>query len=359
MKKKGTGILCAVLIIALTAYLMADTFLIRRSYEETGTLSSTDAFQQASDNLSSDATDTSTVSEQDESEDTQPQQLSGSTGSHSSHSGHHGSSHGSSDSASSSSSSSSSSSGSGSSSSTGVLGEYEDDNIRITVTEYTVEDTRVYAADITVSSAEYLKTAFAEATYGRNITETTSQMAEDNDAILAVNGDYYGAQESGYVIRNGQVYRNTSSSDTDICCIYADGSMQIRNTGEVTAEELAEEGVWQAFSFGPALIENGEVAVSEGDEVGKAMASNPRTAIGLIDENHYVFVVSDGRTEESEGLSLSELAEFMQTLGVECAYNLDGGGSSTMVFEGTVINNPTTSGNSIKERSVSDIVYIG
>ncbi|WP_330390340.1 phosphodiester glycosidase family protein [Blautia sp. Marseille-P3201T] len=72
-----------------------------------------------------------------------------------------------------------------------------------------------------------------------------------------------------------------------------------------------------------------------------------------------MFVVSDGRTEESEGLSLLELAEFMDTLGVETAYNLDGGGSSTMYFNGEVINKPTTSGRNIKERSVSDIVYIG
>lgn len=89
------------------------------------------------------------------------------------------------------------------------------------------------------------------------------------------------------------------------------------------------------------------------------MASNPRTAIGIIDNLHYVFVVSDGRTEESEGLSLLELAEFMEGLGVETAYNLDGGGSSTMYFNGEVINTPTTNGRSVKERSVSDIVYIG
>ena len=113
------------------------------------------------------------------------------------------------------------------------------------------------------------------------------------------------------------------------------------------------------MSFGPALIENGTISVTEEDEVGKAMASNPRTAIGIIDDLHYVFVVSDGRTEESEGLSLLELAEFMDSIGVETAYNLDGGGSSTMYFNGAVVNNPTTSGRSVKERSVSDIVCIG
>ncbi len=67
----------------------------------------------------------------------------------------------------------------------------------------------------------------------------------------------------------------------------------------------------------------------------------------------------DGRTSESEGLTLYELAVFLQELGASCAYNLDGGGSSTMYFNGEVINQPTTNGRSIRERSVSDIVYIG
>ena len=89
------------------------------------------------------------------------------------------------------------------------------------------------------------------------------------------------------------------------------------------------------------------------------MADNPRTAIGIVDDLHYVLVVSDGRTSESKGLKLYQLAEFMTSLGVKTAYNLDGGGSSTMVFNGRVINNPTTNGKTIKERSVSDIVYIG
>ena len=120
-----------------------------------------------------------------------------------------------------------------------------------------------------------------------------------------------------------------------------------------------EKGAAQVYSFGPGLVENGSVSVSDDDEVGQSMRRNPRTAIGYIDKNHYVFVVSDGRTSESEGLSLLELGELMQSLGCELAYNLDGGGSSTMYYQGEVVNNPTTNGNSIKERKVSDIVYIG
>lgn len=235
---------------------------------------------------------------------------------------------------------------------------YSDGNINVTLSEYRQNDTTIYVADVTVSSPEYLKTALAEGTYGRNITQATSDIAEDAGAVLAVNGDYYGAQENGYVIRNGVLYRDKGESGQEDLVIYSDGSMKVIDEGEVSAQELLEDGAQQTLSFGPALVEDGSISVSEGEEVGRAMASNPRTAIGMIDENHYIFVVSDGRSDESEGLSLYELAEFMQSMGAETAYNLDGGGSSTMYFNGEIVNNPT-GGRGESERKVSDIVYIG
>lgn len=239
-----------------------------------------------------------------------------------------------------------------------VVGEYSDSNTSITLKQYRAYDSNIYVADVTVSDASALKTALANNTYGRNITDTTSNMAEDNNAVLAVNGDYYGARQSGYVIRNGNLYRNTSG-DRDALVIKQNGEFEFVSEGETSAEELLQNGAYQVLSFGPVLLEDGEISVGENDEVGMAMASNPRTAIGYLGNNHYVFVVSDGRTSESAGLSLYELASFMKELGVADAYNLDGGGSSTMVFKGEIINNPTTNGHSNKERSVSDIVYIG
>ena len=237
------------------------------------------------------------------------------------------------------------------------LGTAKTDDYSITVTKYQEYDTAIYVADITVSSAEIIKTALADDTYGKNITAYTSTIASENQAVLAINGDYYGAQESGYVIRNGVAYRETSDGE-DILVLYADGTMKVLDRDDVTVQELLDQGAWQAWSFGPGLLSDGEVTVGENTEVSRAMNSNPRTAIGQIDDNHYVFVVSDGRTDESKGLSLYELAEFMENLGCRTAYNLDGGGSSTMYFNGSVINNPTTNGR-IKERAVSDIVYIG
>ena len=303
MKMMKWSIVFAVVLTLLTAYMLLDTFVIPEAYVEDASKSGQQPVQVVVGTVSD--------SEQDNSESTVTEES----------------------------------------------GDDEDaDSPDIQLTTYRINDTNVYVADIVFSSVESVKTAFAQDTYGRKITDKTSDMAEENNAVLAINGDYYGARESGYVIRNGVLYRSTPS-DEDVLCIYSDGSMEIVDPSEVSAEELLDAGAWQVFSFGPGLLENGEYLVDQNDEVGRAMASNPRTAIGMIDNNHYVFVVSDGRTQESEGLSLYELAEFMESLGVQTAYNLDGGGSSTMVYEGGIVNTPAN-GRHSSERSVSDIVYI-
>ena len=239
----------------------------------------------------------------------------------------------------------------------GDSGTWSNENISVTLTQYREYDTDVYVADVTLSAPEYLKTALAGDAYGRNIKDKTSAIAAANGAILAINGDYYGARERGYVIRNGVLYRDTPAGG-DVLAIMNDGSFRIVDDRTVTAQELLDAGALQVLSFGPALLKNGVVSVSEGQEVGRAMASNPRTAVAVLGDLHYAFIVADGRTDRSEGMSLYELAEFIRGLGAESAYNLDGGGSSTMVFQGEIVNRPTTSGNSLKERSVSDIVCI-
>lgn len=237
---------------------------------------------------------------------------------------------------------------------------YEDENIKIKMSTITKYDTKIYIADVQISNTEYLKTAFANNTYGRNIKETTSEIASNNNAILAINGDYYGFRNYGYVLKNGVIYRetkNTSTNQEDLV-IYEDGSFEIINESTSDIKKLLKNGAVQILSFGPGLINNGKISVTESSEVAQSKTSNPRTAIGIIDDLHYVFIVSDGRTSQSKGLSLYELATVMDELGCETAYNLDGGGSSTMYFNGEVINNPTD-GIKDAERNVSDIVYIG
>lgn len=238
---------------------------------------------------------------------------------------------------------------------------YIDNNIEINLETIRSDNTTVYVADIQVSDASYLKTALANDTYGTNITEKTSDIATNNHAILAVNGDYYGANTTGYVIKNNILYRDTIRENATYgdLAIYKDGSFKIIYENEITAQELIDQGVVNLLAFGPSLIENEEIVVDSSTEVGRAMASNPRTAIGIIDEKHYIILVSDGRTQESTGLSLYQMAKIMKQYGAKTAYNLDGGGSSTLYFNGQVINKPTTNGHTISEREVSDIVYIG
>lgn len=236
---------------------------------------------------------------------------------------------------------------------------YSDDTIQINLTKNFIDDTTVYVVDIQVSDPSYLKTALANNTYGRNITEKTSEMAENNNAILAINGDYYGFRSTGYVIRNGVLYRDTAAEDQQDLVIDSNGNFSIINESDTTAVALIEQGAQQILSFGPSLIENSKITVSESSEVGQSMSSNPRTAIGQIDMNHYVIIVSEGRTDDSQGLSLYQLAEQFEALGATTAYNLDGGGSSTLYFNGKVINQTVGGSGGGNERSVSDILYIG
>ena len=365
-------------LTVFTTYVVMDTFVISRVYGEVSDSGSgTEAALQAesdNDKDTADSTDGSAA------EDAESSGSHGPGGKHGKGNGGppsggpgHGSKPGKSKSSpdssteGGSSSDSSSQSSSGSSSSSGTSGtstsdSYSDDNISIKLSEYTEDGTVVHVAEVKADSADYLKTAFAQGSYGKNVTATTSDIADSVNAILAINGDYYGTQEKGYVIRNGKLYRSTAVSGREDLVIYEDGTFEIINESEVTADQLMAQGAVQTLSFGPALVENGAVSVDGNDEVGRAMASNPRTAIGIKADGTYLFVVSDGRTEESEGLSLLQLAEFMKELGAETAYNLDGGGSSTMVFNGSVVNTPTGGGignGSGSERKVSDIVYIG
>jgi len=218
-----------------------------------------------------------------------------------------------------------------------------------------------YVADVVLDDATTLKSAFAEDTYGENITETTSAIAEDHNAIFAINGDYYGFRDTGIVIRNGVVYRDEGARQG--LAFYKDGTVKVYDETTTTADQLIADGVWNTLSFGPSLLDNGEIASGIEDvEVDTNFGNHsiqgeqPRTAVGVIDQNHLVFVVVDGRSPGySAGVTMTGLAQIMKDLGATTAYNIDGGGSSTMYFNGSLVNNPLGEN---KERGTSDILYI-
>lgn len=247
------------------------------------------------------------------------------------------------------------------------VGAYSNDNVSIVITEklFTVgsDKTTYFVVDIKVSSAQYLKTALASGDkLTTNKTETVANIASVKNAILAINGDGCGQSKrtTGYVVRDGVTYRSAargSSGDTEALVIHGDGNMSVIDERKTSLDSV--ENKWQVFSFGPALIKNGVISVTSKQEIsGQSMADNPRTSIGMVEPLHYVIIVGNGRTNASKGLTLYQLAEALVYEGCTVGYNLDGGGSSTLWFNGKVINYPTTNGGKYSEREVSDIVYV-
>jgi len=145
--------------------------------------------------------------------------------------------------------------------------------------------------------------------------------------------------------------------------MYRDGTMRIYDEKTTTGEELLAAGVWNTLSFGPGLVQNGQIipGIDQGEidnnfGIRSIQGNNPRTGIGMIDADHYVFVVVDGRSSGySAGVTMTGFAQIFKDLGAKVAYNLDGGGSSTMYFNGALVNKPLGKGD---ERAISDILYI-
>jgi exopolysaccharide biosynthesis protein len=217
-----------------------------------------------------------------------------------------------------------------------------------------------FVADLVLSDATVLRSAFAGDAFGTNIVDETSDIAEQNGAVFAVNGDYYGFRDTGMVIRNGVVWRDSGAREG--LAFYRDGHVELYDETATDAATLVDAGVWNTLSFGPALVADGvvldgiddvEVDTNFGNH--SIQGDQPRTAIGVVDDNHLLVVVVDGRsTGYSAGASMTELATLMKGLGAVTAYNLDGGGSSTLFFDGEVVNRPSNGG----ERGTSDILYI-
>lgn len=105
------------------------------------------------------------------------------------------------------------------------------------------------------------------------------------------------------------------------------------------------KGVKHIISGGPYLVKDGEVYVDmTAQKLGAIGGRNPRSAIGYTADNNFILVAVDGREGSSIGMTLMELANFMQSIGCVGAINLDGGGSTVMYVNGRVVNKPQMTG---------------
>ncbi len=240
---------------------------------------------------------------------------------------------------------------------------YMSDNVCIEISSQWYEHSDVYVCDIRIRDIDCFQRAFAGGRFNKT-TERIDAMASRSGAVLAITGDSSAVFTAGLVIGNGTVLRKSSNSKRDLCVLYRSGEMKTviaaqNNMSAVYGELTADPEVWQVFLFGPALLDSeGRARTSFNSNV---FPANPRSAIGYYEEGHYCFVQVDGRGvssamesgKRSTGLTLAELSYFMESLGCTAAYNLDGGQSSMLWFNGQVISTPYKNG-----RRVGDIVYI-
>ena len=230
---------------------------------------------------------------------------------------------------------------------------YSSPDISITVTEETTANGRItyYLADIYVRDITCFQSALARGTYGSGYRDSITDMASLSNALLAINGDYYGNTNEGVVIRNGVIYR-ANRTNCDVCVLYYDGRMEVMPGSSFDMQQAIQDGAWQAWTFGPALLDTDGSVLTSFASTTRIISANPRTAIGYYEPGHYCMVVVDGRGA-SAGISLPDLSQLFYDLGCTAAYNLDGGNSSIMVWQDAVINDPSGGG-----RESSDALLI-
>lgn len=231
--------------------------------------------------------------------------------------------------------------------------EYSDDTCKITIEKEWYEHAWCYIAHVELEDYDRLATECANGSYN-NGYETTSSVAERVDAILCINGCYSAPYLQYPVMRDGEVCHNAAcnvpavySADTGIFSSPADAGV----AGESLSDLAASGEVKDTFCFGPAFLTDGEISV--GNDASRAQ----RTFIGTNGEpGDFYLVVSEGRNVdgESSGLTYKECASLLQDYGCTFGVPLDGGGSSTMVFNGVVLNHLPNE----EERAVVDFVYI-
>ena len=137
--------------------------------------------------------------------------------------------------------------------------------------------------------------------------------------------------------------------------LYPDGNVKVFKGGEITGQALLDSGATDTLSFGPILVENGQVSPrsKEFDNT-----PNPRTGFGMVEPGHYICLMVESRIAESKGESCVWMGEKMAELGCQVAINLDGGATSTMIFMGKQVNKSGNYGD-ITNRKQNELLGIG
>jgi len=206
-----------------------------------------------------------------------------------------------------------------------------------------------YEADIRCSPEEPLQAWLTDGKVPGRAYSNSLKLARKNRAVIAFADDHYGdrrykGRTVGVIVRNGEIYseKNHKSGSTafpnlDVLALMNDGSMKTFQSVEHTGQEYLDMGAVSTYAFGPILIQNGKLA----DDMlleGRYVNREPRCALGMIEPYHYFLLIVKGRSDQSKGVTVPWLAHVMLERGVQEALNLDGGGTTALVFMGKILN---------------------
>ena len=218
---------------------------------------------------------------------------------------------------------------------------------------------------IRVANASQVRTAMSFDNYKKGGYVEAADMAAHKNAVAAVNGDffkYFG--KTGYVVRQGEFYRNKLNGKRDVLFIDDEGNFSAlygakQEDAEAYTASLPEgRSIINSFTLGPVLVENGQARTISETSVARAgelqwKYAQQRVAVVQLAPLEYAIVEAYGKTDGTMGMTIQEFADYIAYLFPDCvmAYNLDGGGSTNVVLKGERIH--VTPGH----RQISDILY--
>ena len=234
---------------------------------------------------------------------------------------------------------------------------YYDETILAITWKEIINGNMVTFAEVKLAHGSQLRRALAGNEYGSSVEEYPTNMAKNANAVLAINGDFYNFRDLGITVYQRQLYRHAPKS-VDTAYFTASGDMIFSKRGELSdkaeAEQFVEDNdVVFSVAFGPILVENGQKVTNAKYPIGEIEKKYSRTAIGQRDELHYILMTVNYEGPCQVTCTLAQATDYIYAKGVEKAYALDGGQTSSMVFNGELVNRVDW-GN---ERTMSDIIY--
>jgi len=234
---------------------------------------------------------------------------------------------------------------------------YRDATILALVWRERINNRSCTVAEVKVADGSQFRRKLSEDTYGSSVQNYCSTLANAANAVVAMNADFYGFRQIGVTVYNRQLFR-FSPDKLDNCFVNSKGDMLFMKAGSITdpiqmQQYIDANDILFSLSFGPILVDNGELQHCDSYPIGEMNLEYSRAGIGMVGDLHYLGMTVNHCNGQNPRCNVNEFAEIMYSKGCYKAYNLDGGQTSEIVFHGVPINYIDFNA----ERTVTDIIY--